>query len=87
MDAKLNTYMSNIIYHHHPDEHTTVLSILAATKGEAMRIAQTIPGGFVYGKSVRKANHMDCYHQRQIEALKQYQKEGVISTFPANESK
>lgn len=84
MVTKLNTYMSNIVYHHQPDECSTALSILAVTKGEAMRIAKTIPGGFVYGKSIRKANHIDCYHQRQIEALKQYQREGAISILPRN---
>lgn len=79
MTDKLNTYMSNIAYDHRDEEQLTPLSILASSKGEAMRIAQTIPGGFVYGRSIRKANRRECYYQRQIEALKQYQREGAIS--------
>jgi hypothetical protein len=82
---KLNCYSSNLIRKSPIGEKDTNPYIIAATKGEAMRIAQTIPGGFVYGRSIRKACYRECYYQKQIEILKDLEKRGLIRIIPRNE--
>ena len=84
-NSKLNCYSSNLIRKSDKGEKDTNPYIIAATKGEAMRIAQTIPGGFVYGRSIRKANYVECYYQKQIEILKDLQNRGLIRIIPRNE--
>ena len=84
-EKKLNCYSSNLIRDYKDGSEPTNPYIIAATKGEAMRIAQTIPGGFVYGRSIRKACYKECYYQKQIEILKDLKKRGLIRIIPRNE--
>ena len=84
-EKKLNCYSSNLIRKSPKGEKDTNPYIIAATKGEAMRIARTIPGGFVYGRSIRKTYYRECYYQKQIEILKDLEKMGLVRIIPRNE--